>query len=167
MRTKERIYPVFRRVIYIALFVLTGVVQNTLLGMRGSILLPLIPLTVAVCVFEHEYAGFFFGLLGGALYDLASPAADGIYAIVFAVLGCAAGLVMHYLCRGTLLSAFLLTLIFALCTALTGFIFMVLAKDRSGAFAVFRSTFLPGAVCSSLLLPVFYYPIRLLDQKLR
>ena len=71
MRTKERIYPVFRRVIYIALFVLTGVVQNTLLGMRGSILLPLIPLTVAVCVFEHEYAGFFFGLLGGALYDLA------------------------------------------------------------------------------------------------
>ena len=133
MRTKERIYPVFRRVIYIALFVLTGVVQNTLLGMRGSILLPLIPLTVAVCVFEHEYAGFFFGLLGGALYDLASPAADGIYAIVFAVLGCAAGLVMHYLFRGTLLSAFLLTLIFALCTALTGFIFMVLAKDRSGA----------------------------------
>ena len=74
---------------------------------------------------------------------------------------------MHYLFRGTLLSAFLLTLIFALCTALTGFIFMVLAKDRSGAFAVFRSTFLPGAVCSSLLLPVFYYPIRLLDQKLR
>ncbi len=167
MRTKERIYPVLRRVIYILLFLLIAVAQNTVLGMRGSLLLPLIPLTVSVCIFEHEYAGFFFGVLGGALYDLASPAADGIYTLVFAVLGCAVGLTMHYLFRNTLLSAFMLTLLFALFTALTGFIFMVLAKEAAGSFAIFRRRFLPGAILTSLLLPVFYYPIRALDQKLR
>ena len=167
MKTKERVYPVLRRVIYIILFILVGVLQNTMLGLRGSLLLPLIPLTVSVCVFEQEYAGFFFGLLGGALYDLASPAADGIYAVVFAVLGCAVGLVMHYLFRGTLLSAFLLTLVFALITVTVGCVFMVLAKDATDVFTVFRSTFLPGAIFSSLLLPLFYYPIRMMDQKLR
>lgn len=167
MRTRARFYPLIKRTLYVLLFLAAAAVQGTFLGAAKYALLLLVPLTVSVCAFEQEFAGMFFGLLGGALYDLASPATDGIYTLLFAVLGCAVGLTMHYLFRNTLLSAALLTFLFAFMTALTGFIFTVLAKDAAGALTVLRVRYLPGVFFTTLLLPVFYYPIRALDRKLR
>ena len=74
---------------------------------------------------------------------------------------------MHYLFRGTLLSALLMTLLFSLAAALTGFIFIVLANDASGAFAVFRQCCIPGILLTALPLPLFYYPVKAIHGKLR
>lgn len=167
MKTKARYLPVCRIALYAVFFILTGVIQNTFFGGLRVAVLPIVPLTVAVCAFEGEFTGLFFGMLGGALYDLASPAPDGIYALLFAALGCAVGLCMHYLFRGTLLSALLLTLIFAAAVSITGFFFTVFLKDPSGAFALFRHRTLPGILITTLMQPVFYYPIRAIDGKLR
>ena len=48
MKTKARYLPVCRIALYAALFVLTGVIQNTFLGGLRVPVLPLVPLTVAV-----------------------------------------------------------------------------------------------------------------------
>ena len=167
MKTKARFLPVLRIAVYAAAFVLTAVFQNTFLGGLPVAVIPLVPLTVSVCTFEGEFAGLFFGLLAGALYDIASPVPDGIFTLVFAVAGCAVGLCMHYVFRSTLLSALLMTLLFALVAAGTGFIFTVLAKDAPGAFHAFRQRCVPGVLLTVLMLPVFYYPIKAADGKLR
>ncbi len=167
MKTKARYLPVCRIALYAALFVLTGVIQNTFLGGLRVPVLPLVPLTVAVCTFEGEFTGLFFGILGGALCDIASPAPDGIFALLFAALGCAVGLCMHYLFRSTLLSALLMTLLFTAAAAAVGFFFTVFLKDPAGAFPLFRQRTVPGVLLTVLLQPVFYYPIRAIDGKLR
>ena len=167
MNIKERRYPIYRRLIFVGMFLLTAAVQNTLLTAAGHTALLLVPLTVSVCICEKEFAGLFFGILGGALYDIASPAPDGVYALLFAALGCAVGLLTHYVFRNTLLSGLLLTLAFGFLTVLTGFIFTVLIKDATGATAIFTHLFFPRVIGCAVLLPVFYYPVRFLDNKLR
>lgn len=167
MKTGVRFLPACRIALYAALFVLTAVFQNTFLSGLPVGLLPLAPLTVAVCTFEGEFSGLFFGILGGALYDIASPVPDGVYALLFAALGCAAGLFMHHMFRNTLLSALLMTFVFTSATVTVGFLFTVALKDPAGTVAVLRRHVLPGIFFTVLLTPVFYYPIRALDEKLR
>lgn len=168
MRTKESVWPVIiKRVIWAAFLLLAFTLQSAVFGSLPVAVTLLAPMTAAVCAFETELGGLFFGLLGGALYDLASPVSDGVYALLFAVLGCAAALMMRYVLRSTLFSVWLIALVFAFCTAVTGFIFTVLAKDFSGALTVFRQRVLPGALLTALILPLFYYPVRAVDAKLR
>ena len=167
MKLKERILPVCRILLLAALFIAAAAVQNSFLGSLKYAVLPLVPLTVAVCAFEGEMGGLLFGLLGGALYDIASPAADGVYALLFAALGCAVGLTMRYLFRSTLMSVFLLTAAFSLLTSLTGLIFTVFAKDHTGVLAAARARFLPGAALTALLAPLFYYPVRGIETVFR
>jgi rod shape-determining protein MreD len=167
MKTRSRFLPVCRAAVCVLLFVLTAVFQNTFLSGLPVGLLPLAPLTVAVCTFEGEFAGLFYGILSGALYDIASPVPDGVYTLVFAVLGCAVGLCMHYLFRNTLLSAMLITLIFTAVAVGVGFVFNVIVKDAAGAAAVLRQRAIPGVLLTTLLTPVFYYPVRAADGKLR
>lgn len=167
MKIKEQRYPLYRRLILAGLFLLTAALQNTLFSLAGHTVLLLVPLTVSVSIFEKEFAGMFFGLLGGALYDLASPTPDGVYALLFAILGCAVGLMMHYVFRNTLLTALLMTLSFALITVITAFLFNVLIRDASGAASIFSHRFFPPAVAAAVLLPVFYYPVRYIENKLR
>ncbi len=167
MKRKSSIQPLVRRGIYVVLFVLAAVLQGTFLGAARFTPVLLVPLTAAVCAHEREFAGLFFGLLGGVLYDALSPAADGVFTLLFAAAGCAVGLLMHYVFRGTLLSVFILTLAFSLLTVITGFVFTVLIHDAGGALGVFRRGYLPCALVTALLLPLFYYPVRALDSGLR
>ena len=120
MKRKNSIQPLVRRGIYVVLFVLAAVLQGTFLGAARFAPVLLVPLTAAVCAHEREFSGLFFGLLGGVLYDALSPAADGVFTLLFAAAGCAVGLLMHYVFRGTLLSVFILTLAFSLLTVITG-----------------------------------------------
>ncbi len=167
MKTKARRYSVIKRLIYVLFFLIALALQSTFLGGLPIALTLLVPVTAAVCSFEKELGGMLFGLLGGALYDIVSPAADGIFALLFTLLGCAAALMMRYVLRGTLLSVFIITLVFSLLAAFTGFTFTVLAKSTEGAFALFRLRVLPGALLTALTLPVFYYPVRAVNNRLQ
>ena len=167
MRARVNTLPALRRVLLVMLFLCAAVLQNTFLAGTKAPLLPLVPLTAAVCAFEHEFAGVFFGFLGGALYDIASTAApDGVYALEFAAVGAAVGLLMHYVFRRTLFSVYLLTLAFTFLTALTGFTFSAVTDPGIG-LSVFFSRFVPGAFFTSLFLPAAFYPVRFLEEKLR
>lgn len=167
MRIKERLGPIAQRLLYTFLFLIVFVVQSVFLGDLPVAVTLLAPLTVAVCFFESELGGLLFGLLGGALYDIASPAADGVYTLLFALLGCVCALLVRYVFRNTLLSALLLAFVFTLLAALTGFLFTVLSKDTSGAAALLSRRVLPGVPITTLTLPLFYYPARAIRDKCR
>ena len=167
MKTKVNTLPAVRRVLLVLMFLCAAALQNVFFSGTRTPLLLLVPLTAAVCAFEHEFAGVFFGMLGGALYDTASTSApDGVYALLFAALGAAVGLLMHYVFRRTLLSVYLLTLAFAFLTALTGFVFSAVTEPGIG-LSTFFSFSLPGALLTSLFLPAAFYPVRFLEDKLR
>ncbi|MCH5198982.1 MAG: hypothetical protein J1E34_08760 [Oscillospiraceae bacterium] len=167
MRTKENLYPTLRIAALALLFLFTAAVQNSFLSNYSVPLVLLVPLTVSVCSFEGEFAGVFFGIAGGALYDIASPVSDGVFTLLFGIIGCAAGLIMRYVFRSTFLSVFLLTLAASLLTNLTSFVFTVILRDASNAAEIFLKFYLSGAFFTALILPVFYYPVKFLEARLK
>jgi|GEM_PF-2278391 len=167
MRTKENLYPAIRTAVLALLFLITAAAQNVFFSSLPVPLILLVPLTVSVCVYEGEFTGLFFGLAAGALYDAVSPVPDGIFALLFAALGCAVGFLARFIFRNTLMSAFLLTLAFSLLTVLTSFVFNVAFKNPSLALHSYAGFYISGALLTSALLPVFYYPVKFLETKLK
>lgn len=72
--------------------------------------LPNLIIIVVICIamFEKDLAGALFGLAGGLLLDLTSLQLPGFNAIIFLIIGCAAGLIVSNLLKNTLSSALLL-----------------------------------------------------------
>ncbi|MBQ7637389.1 MAG: hypothetical protein IJS90_00635 [Clostridia bacterium] len=167
MKTKESFYPALRIAALTLIFIAVSAAQNAVCVQHKLPIVLLVPLTVCVCSFEGEFAGLFFGIAGGALYDAASPAPDGVFTLLFAVLGCASGLLMRYVLRNTALSVFLLTLAFSFMTSLTAFVFIASAGDLTEATSVFTGTYLKSAVLTVFTLPVFYFPVKFIETRLR
>lgn len=167
MKIKESFYPALRIACITAVYLFTAALQNTFFSNFSTPLVLLVPLTVSVCSFEGEFAGVFFGVLSGALYDIVSSAPDGVFTLIFGVFGCAAGLLMRYILRETFLSVFLLTLTASFLTAAASFVFTVILKDASNAFAVFAKFYLSGAFLTAITLPIFYYPIKFIETRFK
>lgn len=163
---KRNYKPAVRRAALAVLLLLTGVIQNTFLSaLRPGVWL-LAPLAVCIALYEKEFAGTFFGVLAGALWDLASPAPDGVYALVFAVLCCACGLLGRRVFRSTLPAAMVLSLAFSLLLSVVPTVYTLVSGGFHGAFSLLLRSCLPCVPIAAALTPVFYYPVRLLERKL-
>ena len=131
MKTKKLTLHFIRRLIYVLLTVAAYLFQCAFLP-RTGFPLPvffLIPLLISVSLFEHEFSALFFGLLTGALWDLASPVTDGALALIFAFTACLTGLLSHYILRNTLLNTLLLTAIVSIIYSLITELFFASALD--------------------------------------
>ena len=156
----------FRRTLLAVLLTLAGVCQNTLLSsMRPGIWL-LIPATVAIVVQEKEFSGLFYGALAGALWDMASPAPDGVYTLCFAVFACVCGLLAKRIFRSTLPAAMLLCLLFTAAVCMVSAVYAAVCAGLRGLPAAFLLFHLPSVCLTVLALPVFYYPVRSIGQRL-
>jgi len=93
---RENKPKILRRLTFFGIFSAVALVQN--IGLLPEIVglrfLPLLPLTVAVSMFERETYGLNFGLLAGVLCDLNIGRADGAHALFFALMGFVCGLLM-------------------------------------------------------------------------
>ncbi|MEG1551899.1 MAG: rod shape-determining protein MreD, partial [Oscillospiraceae bacterium] len=91
-----------RRFIFIILFLIGNILQNTqgffpeIFGIRAYFL---ISLTVCVGMFEREIAGAVFGLFAGALWDGVSGMGDGYNALFLMIIGALCGLLINLLMR--------------------------------------------------------------------
>ena len=65
----------------------------------------IIIVVICIAMFEKDLAGALFGLAGGLLLDLTSLQLPGFNAIIFLIIGCAAGLIVSNLLKNTLSSA--------------------------------------------------------------
>lgn len=127
----------------------------------------LIPLTVAISMFEYEFSGLIFGLLAGALWDLASPLPDGIMAFSLALAALVTGLLCHYILRNTLLSSLIINSV--LCGAYSFFTELLLTDglDFSEFQSIFIKFYLPPAVIAIIISIPIYLLIRKISLKFK
>lgn len=165
IRHKEDILPPIRILLLVVLTACLGVIQNVFLMELPVPIVIGIPLTVSIAVREKELTSLLFGVLSGAIFDLVSPVHDGVFTLTFALLSGLVSLLARYKVRDTFAGAEILNLLF---TAVVYGVYYVFSTLRYG-FAPDKLTrlFLPSVLILALLLPVFYYPIRFAESKLR
>lgn len=125
----------------------------------------ILPLCLAVAVCEGEYAGAFFGAVGGLLWDFTAGRPGGLLALglLFVCFG-AAILVELYL----RLNAMNFILVSGLCTLLvTGvdFLFYYLMPGHAGAAARYFEVVLPIVVFTAALSPAALWAVRRLGGR--
>ncbi|MBQ6420897.1 MAG: hypothetical protein IJK02_07495 [Clostridia bacterium] len=160
MLHKENRPLILRRGMLVLLVLLTGVLQNVFLSGAAVPLMPLVPLTVSIALFEKEFAGFFFGILAGAVYDAAASGPDGLYAFLFGLLALLVGLVSHYVIRNTLITAALSTAAFGLAVFAAGALINLRGMGLGPLMYYLNFRYLPGLLVTVALLPFFYFPVR-------
>ena len=170
MLKKNTARLVVRRVILAAFVILTAILQNTAgtaLARFNAGCFMLLSITVSISIYEKESAGMFFGLLAGALWDLASPAPDGVFALFFTAAGCLCGLLSHYVVRTSLFSAVVLTTATYIPPLLLCVIFRSFIKDPDGVHYYLTVIGPRSLAAALLLLPLSYYPVKLTEKLLR
>lgn len=163
---KRSLRPLIRRSLLAVLLLLTGVFQNTFLSSLHPGIWLLIPAAVVIAVHEKEFAGMFYGILAGALWDLASPAPDGLYTLCFAVFACSCGLLARRIFRSTLPAAMLLCLFFSSAICIVSLVCNVLSGGSQGLFFAFLRFYFPSILLTTLTLPIFYFPVKFIEQRL-
>ena len=169
MRIRKILPDILRRAVFLLLITTAYIVQCTLVP-RTAFPFPiflLIPLVISVSMFEYEFSGLIFGMLTGALWDLASPLPDGLLAFLFAFIAGVCGLLSHYVLRNTLFGALLLSGI----TSVTYSLICALFFSSDMNFYDFKNTllyyYLPAVIIVLLLTVPFYFFIRALSVRLR
>ena len=163
---REDLLPVIRITLLVLLTLSVGVVQNVfLLGLRFPLLL-LVPWTVCVSMHEGELTSLLIGALSGAVYDLASPVHDGVFAFLFALFSLFACLLAKHKFRHTATGAVILAFIFGSGVC---FIHFVYAALRDGPFSreLLTGTLFPMELFAAVIAPLVFYPLGALERKLR
>ncbi len=167
MKHKGFTSAAIRRLIFTALIFMSFILQFTVIP-RTQLPVPvliLIPLGISVSMFEKEFSGMFFGLLTGALWDLASPVTDGVLALIFTFFFCLAGLLTHYILRNTLLTAILFTLSGSVLYSL----FIQLFFSESITAEVFgellTDTLIPSSLIAVLICIPVYFLVRRISKR--
>ena len=130
-----------RRIVFVALIFVVAVLAKSGFIPRLSSVSPMImvPLTVAIALYEKSIPGMAFGILCGALWDLSATTPDGFYTVLLAVAGFVCGSLSSFLVRTNLLSSLLLTLFTAGGCSLIHWGLFFLRKGYDGAFGVIFS----------------------------
>lgn len=169
MLKNDTVKLILRRLILAALIVITSLVQNSADGLFAKFNIGfffLIPLTVSTAMFEKEFAGLFFGMLAGALWDLSSPVPDGVFTLFFTLAAFLCGLLTHFIFRNSFKSALVFTTAVFLLFSAVSLVFNCLLKDPSGAryyVSVFCLRSFPVTLAA---LPFAYYPVRFIEKHL-
>ncbi len=160
---KERKILLVRRGIFVLFLLIAHILQNTA-GFSPSFfgvhVWFLLTLTVCLGLFEREVAGAAYGLFAGALWDTVSPLNDGFYALLFAVVGAACGILINTLMRNNLRTALLLNTLAHLLYIALYTVFFVLAQGIGNAGWLFLRYLLPSAAISILFTPFAYLAVR-------
>lgn len=147
-----------RRLIYFLLILSFYILQFIILPRTAfpfSVPL-LIPLCVAVSMHEKEFAGMFWGLLTGVLWDMVSPHTDGLMAVIFTIAGLLTGLLTRYTLRNTLQSALLLTAAGALIPSVISLFYSVRKITGETFTEILTRETLPELIISLVLtIPVY------------
>lgn len=163
---KENRPRIMRRIVFFFLILGCGILQvsGVLPEIFGLKLLPLLPLTVTVGMFERETYGLSFGLLAGILWDMNLATADGAYAFFFALAGFVCGLLMTYLMMNNLITAYILTGFWGILYAVFSWLLSVGIHSFDSGWKLFVSFHLPNALLNIILMPVFYYIVRAIKK---
>lgn len=163
-------FPVFvKRILLLALTILLAALQNTdglLPEFFGARLFPLIPFAVCVGMCEGELSGLFYGLLGGAFWDVCAGGPDGIHALLLAFFGAAAGFLVHFFMKNTLFTQYCLSAAGCAVSMVSYWFFTVSLTVGDSGHEKLLGFYLPSAVVTAAFSFLLYYLTRLISVKL-
>lgn len=148
-----------RRLIFFAVTVLCALLQNTdgyFPSVFGAHFFILIPLCIAIAIFEGEIWGSLFGIFAGALWDFVRGGGDG-YNVLFLFLMCVfSGLLVRFLMQKNFVTALSLTAGSCFLYSVFYVMFFISAQGIDNSSYLFFRFYLPSAVLSTLLVVIFY-----------
>ncbi|MCD7775260.1 MAG: rod shape-determining protein MreD [Clostridiales bacterium] len=170
MFKREGFYIFAKRILLLALCILTAMFQNTeglLPEIFGSRFMPLIPLAVCIGIFRGEMSGLIYGAIAGCFWDVCSSGADGIHAFYLAFIGCAAGVLTHYLMRRNIVTQYCLTTVSCVIFVLIYWFITVYIPVGDAEYKALLTFYLPSAVITIALSFVSYFTVKLITGEKR
>jgi rod shape-determining protein MreD len=163
----KRIY--IRRAVFALLLLATAVIQNTKgflpepFGVRAF---PLIPLTVCLGMHERDVPGLFFGLGAGLIWDAFSAAPHGYYAFLLMSAGFLSGALIATVMRNNIMTALLLTVTSSFAVVTLNWLITYVFNGYGGAGMAYLTFYLPSFAYTLLFLPLCFYAVRVIKNKL-
>ena len=152
---------IIRRAVFTLLIVLTALAQHTRFAFPPRIGTAqawlLVPLIAAIAMQETNIAAMFFGVLGGLLWDVASPSMDGYYAIMFCILAFVSSTLASFLLRRTFSACLFVTGVWLLLFGLTHWLFFVALKGIDHPGGILIRYELLSCIYSFCFAPLYYY----------
>ena len=160
MKRSDNRLQVVRHIIFAALIVFAAVVQQTdffFSSVGGARLFLLVPLTVAIAMYERSMPALFLGLFAGILWDSASVTVDGFFAVLLAATGFICCVLVILKLRNNIFSCLLLSFLslFAIGTFYWRLFYVIKGYGSYGY--VYMKYYFSSAVYSMLfVLPVYF-----------
>lgn len=125
----------------------------------------ILPVCLAVAVFEGEYAGAAFGVVGGLMWDLTAGRVPGLMALQLLVVCFVAALLVEIYLRVNSMNFVLVT--GCCCLVVTGldFLFYTLMPGHAGALHRYFGVYLPMTVFTAALSPLPMLLVRRIYRK--
>lgn len=166
----EGLPVLIKRILLFLIVLLFAALQNTdglLPCIFGARFFILIPLTVAIGMYEGEIAGLLYGTAAGAFWDVCSAGLDGIHTLSLALIGCASGLLIHFFMRNKLLSQYCICAVSCVLHAVLYWAVSVYIPVGDSGGAKLLGFYLPCAVITTAISFVIYYFIRFISTTLK
>jgi len=168
--SNKKLNMYIRRVVFVLAIFFVAAIQNTphlfptVFGAHAFLLIPFI---ISISMFERDIASTMFGILAGALWDVSSSWGDGFNALYLMIIATITGMLINYLMRNNLSTAFLISGVsIALYTVLHWFFFVICRGIEGGGLLLFTFYF-PSAIYTFLFTPVFYILVRTFLKRLK
>lgn len=158
-RRKRKSSQIFKWVCYTLLMLLCTVLQTMpgLFQLGAAKPLYLLPLALAVSVFEGEFAGAIFGAVCGLMWDYTAGRTVGMLALELMVLSFAVSAVVQLYLKDTAQNFLLIAAGCAVLVLVCDWLFFYYMPGYSGAWNRFLWFVLPSAVLSiPVSLPIYW-----------
>ena len=155
--------------LYVIVLVLAHLFQNSIqifpeiLNVRPVII---IPLALCIAMHEGEFKGALVGLFAGALWDTVTVAADGYNAAFLMIICAACGVLLRVFWRNNLITFSIINALTLVLYFSTRVLFFYAAQGVDGVGVLLITHYLPMALYSFLLTPLWYGVIGLINKKL-
>ena len=165
----EKKITIFRCFILAFIIVLVATAQNTLsmvFQIGGARCFIIVPVVVAVGMFENEGTSAFLGLFAGMLIDMVSGVQMGYNAIILCFTALCCSLFVSNIMRSTILTSLIFNSIsIVVYVVLYWLFFMIFAGVEDGAKSLF-TFYLPSAVYTFIVSPFIFSFIRAIRKRL-
>lgn len=154
--------------VYLLLLLVAATLQTTpgFLVIGGTRPIFILPLCIAVALYEGEFAGALFGAVGGLVWDFSAGRVVGLLALGLLVLCFFSSILIQLYLRVSTMNFVLVCGGAALLVTGMDFLFCYLMPGYAGSGAHYMSVVLPSVVFTAAISPIFMYVVRSISSRL-
>lgn len=161
-RRKRNVTLITKWVLYILIVLVAAALQSVPNFLQFGSVKPLfiLPVCLAVAIYEGEYSGAFFGAFGGLLWDWTAGRVSGLMALGLLAVCFAAAIVVELYLRVNYINFMLVNLACCALVASTDFLFYYIMPGYNEVLSRYVTVILPMAIVSAILSPLSMICVR-------